>query len=384
MPEKQEQEQSLVFDPTLINSDSSGKTEEQEQNQEKLNLFKDPIFEEDKSESEKLDKEKELEDKGAPNPDNIKDEDKKSSEEESVFSVVLGQELMDGGILSSFDKEAIAKIEKEDGRGAAMKALLETQAKATTKEIKASYDSEYQEYLDMRKGGVSQEDSTHIQKLEGFANSVKDIDLKGEDENSVQARKDILVLDLRLTTSFSEERIQRDVNKAYDEGTDLEDIDEAKGRVDSYIVKEKQRIIDDAQTATKSRNDAQKKQVDDLNSYVDKTEEYFKGEKVTPQVKESMKKLLSNPVKLTNGNVTSELWAERDKDPVSFDSKIAYLKAIGYFDGKPLDKFIKNATTKATSNLDSMLSDNAGRTFMKSSGKSFSSNSGDKKDFLDF
>lgn len=380
MPDGQEQE-TLIFNPDLISGGDEDIEVGQKPEEEKLNLFKDAIFDEDEKDADEADKEKELKDKDTPNPDDIKDDE---SDKESVFSVVLGQELKDGGVLSTFDEEAIAKIEAEEGKGAAMKALLEAQAKSTADELKAAYDSEYQDYLSMRDGGVSKEEATGIQQLEGFANSINEIDLKGEDEASVQARKDVLTLDYRLNTKFSEERIQKLVAKAYDEGSDLEDIDEAKGRVDEYISSQKQSALDNAKVEKQRIADSQKKQTEDLTSFVDKTEEYFKGEKVTTQVREQMKKLLTTPVKLANGTVTSELWAERDKDPVKFDSGIAYLKTIGYFDDKPLDKFVKNATTKATTNLDSFLNDNHGRNFMKSSSKSFSKDESNKVDFLDF
>lgn len=378
MPTEQEE---LIFDPSLISKDESVQEEVQEQKDEKLNLFQDPLFEGKDEDGEKTDEEKDKE-KDTPAPDNIKDDEESSKE--SVFSVILGQELKDGGVLSSFDEEEIAKIEKEEGKGAAMKALLESQAKATTAEIKSAYDAEYQDYLSMLQGGVPKEEATQIQQLKNFSKSINDVDLKGEEDEAVQARKNLLTLDYRLNTKFSEEKIQKLVNKAYDEGSDLEDVDEAKERVDAYINDEEKNAIDAAAKATKDREDAQRRQTEDLTSFVDKTEEYFKGEKVTKQVREKMKKLLTTPVKLDNGTVTSELWSERDKDPVKFDAGIAYLKAIGFFDGKPLDKFEKKAKTKATSELDNFLNDNQGRDFMKSSNRSFTKETADKKSFLDF
>jgi hypothetical protein len=89
-----------------------------------------------------------------------------------------------------------------------------------------------------------------------------------------------------------------------------------------------------------------------------------------------MKKLITTPVKLDNGQVVSQLWVKRNEDPVGFDTKMAYLHAIGFFDGKAGDRFIKAANTKAASGLQNWLTDNKGRNYGSSLGKSFNSKSG--------
>lgn len=78
---------------------------------------------------------------------------------------------------------------------------------------------------------------------------------------------------------------------------------------------------------------------------------------------------------MDNGFITNKLWAKRDTNPAKFDSKMAYLDIIGFFDDKPLDKFEKRAETKSTSALSSFLSENKSRNIFNSISKSFSDES---------
>ena len=389
MPEEQK-DQEFTFDPQLINSGNlDDKKEVEEPKVEKLDLFKDTIFDASKEKEidkpDDIDKDKDIEDvdkdKDAPAPDDIKDKDDPSSK--AVFSVVLGQDLMDRGVLSSFDAEEIAKISKEKGEAEAVSAIMEAQAKATSEELKNSYDSNYQDYLALLQGGVSKQEATGLQQLESFQKSLEGVDLKTEDDTSVAARKDLLTVNYRLNTNFSEEKIQKMVQKSYDEGTDLEEIEEATSGLKDYISKERTNVVEAGKQRELQATQSREKLETDYKSFINSTEEYFKGETVTKKTKDSIEKILFTPVKTANGT-TNELWAKRDQNPIKFDSKMAYLHSIGYFDDKPLDKFVKNATTKATSNLEGFLNDNKGRDFMKSSNKSFNKDTSSKADFLDF
>jgi len=376
-------QEELVFDPKFLEIGEEQSTTEltdkppkmAEEPITELNLFKDNVLEHTDAESKKT---KESEDVGILDnnslpPDNIKD--KKDS---SLFSVVLGQDLMGEGVLSTFDEEEIIKISKEQGEAAAISHMIQRQIQESDAQLKESYDKEYQDYLSLVQGGVPKQEAAGILGVENFVNSVKQIDLKDESDGSVQARKDLLTLNYRLTTKWSDDKIQKYVDKAYDEGSDLEEVDEALTNVEQYVANEKSAQIESAKANDARIKAEQAKQLSDLKTYIDKSEEFFKGDKITKLVKDKMVKAITTPIKLQNGVVTSELWAKREENPISFDSKIAYLNAIGFFDEKPLDKFMKNAETKAVSGLQQFLQDNGGRSYKGSAERSFSSREGSK------
>ena len=366
----------FVFDPSLIESSDTGESKMQD---EKLNLLEDKLFKSDELEPEKpkADEEEGKSDK-TPSPKDIKDT--KSS---SVFSVVLGHNLVERGVLTSFDDKEIEKIATEQGEDVALAHIIESQVRQSEEQIKATYDEAYRDYLSMLQGGVSKEEALGIQQVEQFKNAISGLDLKSDDDNATQARKDLLTFHYRLTTKWNDDKIEKYVNKLYDEGSDLAEVDDAYSNLENYVKEEKQAAIDKAAQAKSNEIKARQQLEDSYKKYINDTEEYFKGDKVSKAAKEKMEKLLLSPVKLENGTITNQIWAKRSQNPVAFDAKIAFLETIGYFDNKPLDRFVKTATTKATTELSNFLSENKGN-LMKSMGRSFTEGESDKKDFLDF
>jgi len=361
----EQEKEDFVFDPTqIVGASTEQKTDEKA---EKLNLFNDTIFDlDEKPDKENKDITKES-DENSLSPDEIKN--KKDESLKSVFSVALGQDLMERGVLSSFDEEEISKIAQEQGEDAAIMKMFESQASAINEEIKSTYDEGYKEYLNMIQGGATKEEAVGINQLDNYQKSIKDLDLKSDD--NIDARKNLLTLHYRLTTKWSEDKIQKYIEKSVDEGSDLDEVDEALTNLNAYVTEEKQSIKQRAEQAKIDAQKAQEKMVNDYKSYIDKTDEYFAGEKVSKQIKEKIQKALLDPVKLENGVVTNHVWAKRAENPISFDAKVAYLDSIGFFDNKPLDKFIKKAETKSTTRLAEFLNDNKGRDVMKSMNRSF-------------
>lgn len=380
-----EQSNEMVFDPGFIEmGDGAGAATEapipKEEPKEELNLFENNFLEPDKKPEEEkeveipvVDKAEETENETPPS----KDTDESTSKD-SLFSVVLGQELVEEGVLTVFDEAEIAKIEKEEGQAAAIKHMHKLQAEKNAEELRNSYDSGYQEYLGLIQGGVPKEEASEILQVENFNKAIKEINLTGETSEEVEARKQVLTFNYRINTKFSDEKIQSLVDRAYDEGSDIEEVEEAVQNIGAYSDQLK------ADAKTKAENDRiafenqQKKFANDLKSHIEKTDEYFKGEKVNKEVKDKILKKLTTEVTLDDGRVTNAIWAKREDNPILFDSKLAYLELIGFFNDAPLDKFVKNATTKVTTGLQNFLADNNGRSFSRSAGDSIGKGTAEK------
>ncbi|MCK9575586.1 MAG: hypothetical protein M0R51_06475 [Clostridia bacterium] len=293
----------------------------------------------------------------------------------SFFSVSLGQDLVNRGVLTSFDESEIAKIASEEGEDVAIIKMFEKQTEIINNELKQNYDKGYQEYLELMSVGADKQEITSLQKIENFRNSLNNIDVKGEEEASVEARKDLLRFHYKLLTKFSDEKIEKNIQKMYDDGSDIEEVEAALATLDEYIPSEKNRIKKETEDKANDDKLKQEKIEGAYVKFIEETDEYFKGEKIDKVTKTKIKDILFTPVKLDNGFVTNKLWAKRDTNPAKFDSKIAYLDIIGFFDDKPLDKFEKRAETKSTSALSSFLSENKSRNIFNSISKSFSAES---------
>lgn len=368
---EEKKEKELVFDPSFLTFDDDKKPDDDKANINELNLLENTnSLDEEKDDSVINKSQKDQEE--IKNDDNTQlpneTDDNKGS---SVFSVVLGQELTEAGVLSDFDEKEVLKIAEEENDAAAIKYMIQKQTESINEEVKSAYDSEYQEYLNLRQFGASKEEATELTQIENYVGSLKDTDIKGEDEGIAETRKNLLTLNYRLTTKWSEDKIKKHVDRLYDAGEDIEEVDEAVENINSYVSSEKENIKLQAQKAEADAKASQEKIVNDLESYIEKTDEYFTGIKVNKQTKDNLKKIIMTPVKLNNGQLGNPIWAKREESPVEFDTKMAYLYSIGYFDGKPLDKFKKVADTKATSKLQEMIQDNQGRSFKGSMNRSF-------------
>lgn len=312
---------------------------------------------------------------GTPDSKIENNTNKNTEDSPSFFSVSLGQDLVNRGVLTSFDESEISKIAKEEGEDVAIVKMFEKQTEIINNELKQNYDKGYQEYLELTSGGANKQEVTSLQKIENFRKNLSDIDIKGEDEASVNARKDLLRFHYKLLTKFSDEKIEKNIQKMYDDGSDIEEVEAALATIDEYIPSEKNRIKKEAEDKANADKLKQEEIEGAYLKCIEETDEYFKGEKIDKITKTKIKDLLFTPVKLNNGFVTNKLWAKRDTNPAKFDSKMAYLDVIGFFDDKPLDKFEKRAETKSTSALSSFLSENKSRNIFSSIGKSFSNES---------
>lgn len=307
-------------------------------------------------------------------PNDIDDDDEgqdPSKDNKRAFSVVLGQDWVDGGVLTVFDEEEVAKIHEEEGEIAAIRHMMQKQIEASAEQIRSSYDQSYQDYLTLVNGGASQEAAVDLVGMENYVGQIKDLDLTKDDEDAVQNRKNLLTLAYQIETTWSADKISKQVDRMFDDGSDLEEIENAIKVVEGYVGDQKKAAVDKAKQDRINAEENYKKTMKGYKDHIDKTEEFFKGQPVPKATKEKMYKALSNNVQLQDGSVLPEVWAKRLDNPTDFDAKVAYLFAIGFFDDKPLDKLQKQAKTKATSELQNYLEDRAGQSYKSSTDRSF-------------
>ena len=217
---------------------------------------------------------------------------------------------------SKFDKEAISKIVQEEGDAAAIREMFKGHAETLKEEIKTGYDNGYNEYIQLLNGGMPKEEAVGLIQIEKFYNSIENVDLTSEDDYSVAARKDALMLNYRLTTKWSEDKINTYVNKLYDNGEDIEELKEALPNIKEYISSEKQ----NAKNRAIELEQENRRYIDEQNNKIKSTikgiNEVFKGDQITDLTKTKMEQALFTPVKMKDGSFTNQLWAKRNENLV--------------------------------------------------------------------
>ena len=278
----------------------------------------------------KLDSTEEKEEKEIDNTE----EDKPSSANKEISNsssfFLLGNALAEEGILSEFNEEDFGKLVEETGsEGKALLQLMNNRLEQVETSIKESYDEDYKTYLQLKESGVSQDEAFELTTLSSQLEQI-DGDILEESEDT---RRDILAMHFRNTTNWSDERITKHIDKLVTNG---EDIDEAKEALPELQKFTKESIQQKQQEGLKLQEELRKQQEEAAKNIRDSFKadaEIVKGVKLTKAQALKAQELLLTPIELEDGSVTNPLYAERAKDPVTFDKKLAALVAAGAFEG---------------------------------------------------
>ena len=301
-------------------------------------------------------------------PDEDDSKQKSSDSAPSNFSAILAKDLLNQGVISSFDEEEFDKLVEEKGEAQALRDLMSNELKSQSDSIKKEYDEEYQAYLDMVENGVDKGVATDLNNVLETFKSFSDDQLENEDNENL--RRDIIAENYRVTTGFSEAKIKKLVDRAVEMG---EDIDEAKEARDSIVENTSSRITQEKEAAKKAAEEQEtnlKNSQESLRRSIDELSEILPGQRINKQTKDKMYDLITKPIKDTNGNVTNAIWAKRNENPINFDKKIAYLMETGFFEDKPWNKFKSAKVTKEVNELEDFLNNNSSkRTGVMSLGK---------------
>lgn len=244
--------------------------------------------------------------------------------------LLLGNALAEEGILSEFDEEGFDKLVEETGSGG--KALMQMMNNRLTEveaNIKESYDEDYKTYLQLKEAGVSSDEAFDLTNLNTQLEQIDDDIL----EESEDTRKNILQMHFKNTTNWSDQRIVKHIEKLVTNGEDIEEAKEAlpelqKFTKDSIQLKHKEYTENQNKLKIKQEEAAK-----DIRDTFKADGEIIKGVKLTKIQSMKAQELLLTPIELEDGTVTNSLYAERAKNPLDFDKKLAALFAAGAFEG---------------------------------------------------
>lgn len=182
-----------------------------------------------------------------------------------------------------------------------------------------------QKFVDLVENGMSEDQAADIVKGYKLADNVTESTLSEDPEKA----KKLYAEYLRYTTAFSEEKIQKEVNKREDLGTLVDDALEVLPEFQQVLSEAEQEYIQEQRQREMQNKQFQARQAKELENYLLSTEE-IGGIKLTPKMKEKWMKEYG-VVKTEEGKTLNPILATRDMDPNKFDALLRLYHTMGLF-----------------------------------------------------
>lgn len=189
---------------------------------------------------------------------------------------------------------------------------------------------------------------SEIQKYEGAINQLEGItseQLNQENAEGEKLRKWIIYNDY-LSKGFSEERAQKEVTKAINAGSDLEDAKESLDSMLNHYKKEYQKLIDDAEAEDNQYKEEQKKQAEELKNSILESKKVFGNIELDKSTRKQIYENISKPVyKNKEGQFLTAIQQYESENRVEFLKNVSlfYTLTDGF---KNIDKLIKPSVNK--------------------------------------
>ena len=251
------------------------------------------------------------------------------------FYSSIASALKEEGILSALDEETLSKIQTP-----------EDFAEAMENELKAKLDERQKRIDEALQVGVEPDE---VRKYEGtinYLNTITEDAISDESANGEKLRKQLIFQDF-LNRGFSKERAQRETQKSFNSGSDVEDAKEALASNKEYFQQEYEDLIAEARAEEEAEKARTKKEAGELKKSILDEKEIFKGLELDKTTREKVYNSISKPVYKdpeTGQYLTAIQKYERD-------NRQDFLKKIGLLftmtDGfTNLDKLVKPTATK--------------------------------------
>lgn len=266
--------------------------------------------------------------------DTTSKEDTGTSPKTNFYSSIASA-LKEEGILSALDEETLSKIQTP-----------EDFAEAMENELKAKLDERQKRIDEALQVGVEPDE---VRKYEGtinYLNTITEDAISDESANGEKLRKQLIFQDF-LNRGFSKERAQRETQKSFNSGSDVEDAKEALASNKEYFQQEYEDLVAEARAEEEAEKARTKKEAEELKKSILDEKEIFKGLELDKTTREKVYNSISKPVYKdpeTGQYLTAIQKYERD-------NRQDFLKKIGLLftmtDGfTNLDKLVKPTATK--------------------------------------
>ena len=262
------------------------------------------------------------------------DKDKGTSPKNNFYSSIA-KALKEEGIFPDLDDEIVNKIKAP-----------EDFADAIEKQIQAKFD-ERQRRIDLALNvGIEPTEVQRYEQTLNYLNSLQDSEITDESDKGEKLRQKLIYTDF-INRGYSKERAQREVQKSFNSGTDIEDAKEALASNKEFFQAEYDNLIKDAQEEEKKEVQKRKKQAEDLKKSILEDNKVFGDLVVDKSTRQKIYDNISKPV--YKDPETGELFTAIQKYEI--ENRTEFLKNLGLLftltDGfKNLDNLVKNKVRK--------------------------------------
>lgn len=190
--------------------------------------------------------------------------------------------------------------------------------------IKTNLPEDYQKFVELTDAGVSEEDAaTVVNGLKSIAGLTAD---KLDDE---KVAKTTYMNYLRLTSSWNEAKIKKEVERLEELGTLVDEAKETLPELIEIINGREAYVKAEAKKKEEAEKQNQLKRDKELKDYLETTEE-IAGIKLNKKMKDAWMKQYQ-PVKTSTGDITTPLALKQSYNPQEFGALVNFYDSIGLF-----------------------------------------------------
>lgn len=262
------------------------------------------------------------------------EKDKDASPNKHFYSSVA-KALKEEGIFQTLEDNEVEEI-----------SSAEDFAEAVNKQIHSMLDDRQKRIDEALNSGVSISDIQKYERALEFINSIQENDIVDESDKGEKLRKQLIYTDF-INRGYSTERAQREVQKSFSSGTDIEDAKEALASNKEFFQSEYDNIIKEAKEEEQKEVENRKKQAEDLRRTILEDNKIFGDLQVDKITRRKIYDNISKPV--YKDPETGELLTAIQK--YEMENRPEFLKNIGVLftltDGfRNLDNLVKNKVRK--------------------------------------
>lgn len=266
--------------------------------------------------------------------DTYSEKGKDASPNKHFYSSVA-KALKEEGIFQTLEDNEVEEI-----------SSAEDFAEAVNKQIHSMLDDRQKRIDEALNSGVSISDIQRCEKALEFFNSLQENDIIDESDKGEKLRKQLIYTDF-INRGYGAERAQREVQKSFSSGTDIEDAKEALTSNKEFFQTEYDNIIKEAKEEEQKEVEKRKKQAEDLKRSILEDTKIFGDLQVDKVTRRKIYDNISKPV--YKDPETGELFTAIQR--YEMENRTEFLKNIGLLftltDGfKNLDNLVKNKVRK--------------------------------------
>jgi len=273
------------------------------------------------------------------------------------FAFVFAENQQEEGNLSfELNTEEFKKLIETEGEAAAITWLWNKEKEHVQNSIRETYDADARELMELKDAGVDSDTARELVGAKIKFEGITDEQLEEQED----LRRQVLTQDLKNTTSLSDDRIKKLVDRAVATGDDIDEAKKVLPNIQKFnadqIKLEKKRVEDEE----KSQAENAKVSKEALIKKIEDIKEILPGYEPNKQVKKDIQKMITEPAaKTKDGRILNGVWAKFQEDPENSLIKLAFIMQSGIWDGN-LTKLEKKAATTTAKRMEDVINSKGG------------------------